>query len=108
MLFMLMMFALWLAFGPWRRHRRYWRHSRRAHSYCGGAGVQFGDYRATRALRRPTLADSERWMGPPARVRESRYEGLKRRYVSGELSDAAYEREIDDLLRRPGGMQEVS
>lgn len=38
---------------------------------------------------------------------ESEFEALKRRYVSGELSDEQYEAALDELFRTPEGRRQV-
>jgi hypothetical protein len=92
------MLALW--FVMVRRRRRRWAlgHARRME-------LDWGPGREERWQRRQRRRTRERTptLPPP----ESRLDALKRRFVSGELSDEQYEREVDALLRSPGGMAEL-
>ena len=95
MSFFLLMVALWFAMG-WRR-RRGWMWHQRHLARLGGDPR----WRGARHRQRARMHEL------PATPAESRFEALKRRFVAGELTDLEYEREVDALLRKPGGMSEV-
>ena len=44
---------------------------------------------------------------PAPQPRETAFETLKRRYVTGELSDEQYESHLDALLKTPEGRREL-
>lgn len=71
-----------------------WGHGRRASMQVRGDGrLAHFDAGMRRAPARPP--------------RESEFDALKRRYVSGELSDEQYEAELDVLFSTPAGRQQV-
>ena len=94
----LMIVALWFLLVMRRRRRWALGHARRME-------LEWGPGREERWRRRHRHRDREAvpTLPPP----ESRFDALKRRFVSGELSAEQYEREVDALLRSPGGMTEV-
>ena len=86
------MVAIWIVMA--RRRHGWARHGRHFARLGGEPGWRGRGHR----YRRRELAP------PPA---ESRFDALKRRFVAGELSEVEYEREVDALLRQPGGMSEI-
>ena len=92
------MLAFWIFVA--RRRRRRWAlgHGRRMELEWGPGGEERW-HRHHRGRRRAAALPQ-----PPA---ETRFEALKRRFVKGELTAEQYEREVDSLLRSPGGMSEV-
>jgi hypothetical protein len=90
---------LWLVFGRWRG--RMW--SGRAcvgRMHGGGWRGQAGRRHARQHLPVLAVGEGRSRGGVP---REAALESLKRRYVTGELSDEQYERELDTLFRATSG-----
>lgn len=92
MAFFLAMVLLWLVFGRWGRWSRYacmsalsWDPGRGRMHACGRS--RYG--RGVEAVHRV----------PRRGEQEGALELLKRRYVTGELSDEQYEAELDSLFR---------
>ena len=96
----LMIVALWFLLVMRRRRRWALGHARRME-------LEWGPGREERWRRRYRHRHRDREPVPTLPPPESRFDALKRRFVSGELSAEQYEREVDALLRSPGGMTEV-
>jgi hypothetical protein len=92
------MLALFFVLRHRRRARRALWRARREQLHLGPGGPERWQ-RHRRGRPREAI--------PAAAPPETRFDALKRRFVSGELTDEQYEREVDALLRTPGGMNEV-
>ena len=86
------MVAIWIVMA---KRRRGWMRRQQHFARLGGDPGWQGSKRRHRHRELPA---------PPV---ESRFDVLKRRFVAGELSEVEYEREVDALLRQPGGMGEI-
>ena len=81
-----MIFLLWAFMRIGRTHRmRHW--------HCGPGYVAYGQLHYRGRANHPRVRHA----------RESAFESLKQRYVSGELSDSEYESELDAWLQTPEG-----
>ena len=79
-----------------RRRRRRWmmfRFPEWQSATCAPVPAGYGSRRARQAAEVPRL---------------TAFEQIKSRYVSGEIDDEQYERELDALLRTPEGRRQLS
>jgi hypothetical protein len=107
MTWFLVMVAIWFLLA--RRRRRRWMMGHARFTRLGERHAWRQGRREHRARMRGAIPrDLELVRELPPTPAESRFEALKRRFVAGDLTDAEYEREVDALLRQPGGMNEVS
>jgi hypothetical protein len=100
--FVLAVAIIWFAFGRWR-----WRHAQWAMGWSYGPMARAScASRRGHARRLPVMQPWQQPQPPRAEPpRETAFDALKRRYVSGELNDEQYEQELDTLFSTRSGWQ---